>query len=366
MEPIERIEAEVSKVFTPKARAALRSIDVQPIEPGEVPSALFRLRVGGALSYVPFATVDGSAMAIHLWPGRSVERSPIYSLPHGERSAAFVCGTLADLPVGLWLWVARYYKERPETLRAALTDLAASLLGGRAIPAPLWTLLDESPEFEPTWWSADADPTTRRAWELGAVGHPFVGVPDLSAIEEAKEALQILKGHVETHPGAAPEIVAALLAAQAMEGKRQAVDQVLRVLGAEAERGDKTIFEGGWRETGEGLSEWDVTLRNLRSPKKVLKGTAFEPLARDLHAYSASTAEGVALVRGVAERLGATGDFAGMLRQLRNAAWLEAMSSGEDSEELCEAVAECADRVVPDSLAAALARACAATPASAV
>jgi hypothetical protein len=354
----------IAGLLTDNAREALAALDAPPIDPDSLEEYLARLRFA-CPAYLPFATYDGSMIAIHLWPGRAVEQSPIYYLPHDEQSARFLCGALADLPVGMWLWVARYFKERKEELESALNRLRAEIPNAREIPPQLWQILDTAPEFEPTWWSADATPETRQAWKISAVDHPFVDVPSLDGVEEPADAIPILESYLNSHRDAAPEIAAALLAAQREAGEPRDLKLVLRVLSAEAQRGGSTVFEGEWRSTGDGLAEWDSTLRCIEAPGETLRGTPFEPLATAPDTYTGTAAEGPGRLIETAARWHAAGDVNTELRQLRNAAWVQALTEGEVSSDLCAALAESADRVASGALAAALARACASTPTSA-
>jgi hypothetical protein len=350
----------LTRLFTGDAREALASIGASVIDPASLREYWARLRFA-CPAYLPFATYDGSMLAIHLWPERAVEHSPIYYLPHDDQSATFLCATLADLPVGMWLWVARYFKDDPHVLQAALNRVAAAIPDAREVPARLWTILATAPAWEPTRWHTDSTPETREAWQVGAVRHPFADVPRFVELQDPAEVVAVLRPYVTQHPDAAPEIVAALVAAQREGQQPQSAELVLRVLSAEAERGGTTVFTGDWRVTGDGLAEWDSTLRALDDPARTLTRTPFESLAPDTYARAGGAARLVEVALGLRAR----GDAAGELRQLRNAAWVEALTEGEVSTTLCAALAESADRVAPGSLAAAVARACAATLTSA-
>lgn len=363
MDPEKIVQTALVSFLNDEARSALEVLGLANVEPEAPGSYLARLRFA-CPAYLPFATYDGSILGVHLWPGRPLEHSGVYYLPKDDQATKFICSARSDLPIGVWLWVAQYFKHRSSELRAAIATLELQIPDAHLLPAALWRLLEESPEGEPTWWSWDATSETRRAWQVGAVQHPFVDVPALGNVEDATEALQILAPHVKDHPDSAPEIVAALLACQLEAGQARDGELALRVLSAEAERGGATIFDGGWRASGAGLCEWDCTLQGLEFPDKVLKGTPFEPLLGAPETYSGTDEGGAERLVEVAARFRAKGDVAGELRQLRNAAWVEAMTSGEVSKELCLAMADSADRIAPGSLAAALARACAATPTS--
>lgn len=364
MEPRTRIETAVVGLFGTRAREAFASIDVPAIDPGSLSEYLARLRFASPV-YLPFATYDGSSIGIHLWPGRSLDSSPIYYVPSDAQGATFLCAGMVDLPVGLWLWVAQYFKGRKDELRSALEVLRAEIPGGRAVPDELWRILDAAPEYEPTWWSPGESEYTRRAWREARVGHPFVDVPSLEGIEEPEPAIAILQPYVDAHPNAAPESVSALLAAQARLGRALDRTLVLRVLSAEAERAGRTVFDGPWRALGDGLAEYDIVLRSLQDPSATLRGTPFALLAEEGETYSGRNSRGVARLVEVAEDFRNSGEAAGALRQLRNAAWLASLSDGEVSSDLCIRMADSADRIEADSLAGALARSCAATPTSA-
>ena len=365
MDPRSLVESAVAGLLSARARDVLASIDLPAIDPGSLREYLARLRFVAPM-YLPFATYDGSPLGIHLWPGRPLSTSPIYYVPSDEQGATFVCASQADLPVGLWLWVAQYFKDRQDQLRAALEALQAEIPGGRAVPDELWRiLLQAAPEYEPSWWSPGGSEATQRAWRAAKVGHPFVDVPPLDDVEEPERAIAILQPYVDAHPDAAPEIVSALLAAQAQLGTAMDRAMALRVLSAEAERAGQTVFWGPWREYSEGLAEWDVVLRNLPDRRSMLHGTPFALLADAPETYSSRDPGGVARLVAVSEGFRDAGDAAGELRQLRNAAWLAALSDGVVPSELCVRIADSADRLEKDSPAGALARACAITPTSA-
>ncbi|NTU83504.1 MAG: hypothetical protein HGA45_29735 [Chloroflexales bacterium] len=336
-------------------RDPLKTLLFEPIEPADLDEHLARLAVFVAPSYLPFMRDESGMMVLHLWPGRDLWQSPVLYVPDDAREARFVADQPGNLPTALWLWVGRYFKEKPDVLRQATETVATGLPVARAVPDPLWTILKESPKFSPTLWSPRADEYTRRAWELADVGHPFVGMPRFTDEMEASEVLPDLESFVASRPGV-PELLAALLATRSEAKIAWSKEEGLTVLSAEAWRQLSCVIQGWWRKNGEGVCEWDCTLRNLKRRKTVLSKTPFAPLANHPEAYSGNDADGSGALIDVAAAFTSLGDHPGALRQLRNAATVALLANGGYTPDHCLRIARACDAVAPDSLAAAAAR----------
>ncbi len=133
-------------------------------------------------------------------------------------------------------------------------------------------------------------------------------------------------------------------------------DDVFKILSAEAWRELSCCLDGLWRRRGEGICEWDCTLRNIEDPESVLSGTPFEALIGHPNTYSGKDKEGSRTLLRVAEAFRKDGDRQGELRQRRNAATLSLITLGEYSTEDSMAIAQVCDAIAPDSLAATVAR----------
>ena len=104
------------------------------------------------------------------------------------------------------------------------------------------------------------------------------------------------------------------------------------------------------------MCEWDCTLHNIENPTAVLRDTPFEALIGYPETYSGNDPDGPANLRAVAKAFRKLQDREGELRQLRNTATLYLIVGEEYPNSLGRAIAEVCDSLVPDSLAAAVAR----------
>ena len=334
-------------------RDALRTLLFDPVAPAELDWHLARLSHRVAPVYLPIATDDSGAIALHLWPGRDVEVSPFVYIGEDQCQIYYLCDGLHNLPVALWLWVGRYFKQKLPLLRETVAGMAVRIPGGRSAPDPLWSLLETAPDYEPTWWHADAEETTTRAWQLAGVGHPFVGVPKPDYVAEAEEAIALLEPFIRTHPE--PELVSVLLAAQIDAGHEIDRGDVLFVVAAEAWRQSECLIDGWWRKGGEGLCAWDAVLRHLPDPE-ILASTPFAPLVGHPAAYSGEDREGPLALGHVAQAFLEQDNPAAALRQFRNGLSVAVLALGGYPRDLALAVASTCDRIAPGSLAAVVAR----------
>jgi hypothetical protein len=217
------------------SRKALQTLLFDPVEPEELDWHLTRLSHRVAPAYLPFAADDSGVLAVHLWPGRDVADSPFVYVGEDQLELHYLCDGLHNLPATLWLWMGRYFKKgKMPALREAVAEMAARIPGGQPVPDTLWPLLESAPDYEPTWWHADATETTTRAWQLAEVGHPFVGLPKPDYLAKPEEAIALLEPFMHQHRE--PELVSALLAAQIKAGQQVEQENVLLVLAAEAWR----------------------------------------------------------------------------------------------------------------------------------
>ncbi len=335
-------------------RDQLKDLMFEPIDMADVEQHLARLSVLAAPSYLPIAVYDGSLLAIHLWPGRDIRESPIVYLPHDEHGAQYICKDLTKLPCGLWLWVARYFKERQEILRNAVETITANIAGAQPVSEELWSLLTESPSFEPTWWTPDCSEHTERAWHIGDVGHPFVGLPRIPFEATAEHAISLLQPFVNERSDC-PELLSILLAAYAKAGMEPDRESILNVLSAEAWRRLECLLSGFWRLRGRGVCEWDATLRSIEDPEALLEGTEYHALAGHPDTYSEEDEQGPNTLIRLAQQFRETGDREVELRQLRNAALLQVLVWGGWRPQLAELIAESCAAIAPNSPASHLA-----------
>jgi hypothetical protein len=335
-------------------REALQTLFFDPIEPEELDWYLARLSHRVAPAYLPLAADDSGILALHLWPGRDVAASPFVYIGEDQLELHYLCDGLHNLPVALWLWMGRYFKKgKLPVLRRAVAEMAARIPGGRSVPEPLWSLLESAPDYEPTWWYANTEETTERAWQLAEVGHPFVGVPQPVRNAEAEEALALLAPFVRAHRE--PELVGLLLAAQLEAGREVDREDVLFVLGAQAWRQSGCLLGGRWLPKARGLCTWDLVLRNLPD-RGMLAGTPFAALIDHPLAYSGEDGEGPLALGRVALAFRERGDPAAALRQFHNALSVALLALGGYPTELVLASTATCDAVAPGSLAAAVAR----------
>lgn len=335
-------------------REALRVLLFDPVEPEELDWHLARLSYRVAPAYLPLAADDSGILAVHLWPGRDVADSPLVYVGEDQLELHYLCAGLHNLPVALWLWMGRYFKKgKVSALRQAVSEMAARIPRGRSVSEPLWSLLESAPDYEPTWWYADATETTTRAWQLAEVGHPFVGVPKPDWDAEAEEALALLAPSMQAHRE--PELVSLLLAAQIKAGQEIAREDVLFVLAAQAWRQSDCLMKGRWQPKARGLGTWDLVLRNLPD-RGMLAGTPFAALIDHPLAYSGEDPEGPLALGGVALAFQEQGDSAAALRQFRNALSVAILALGRYPTELVLASTAICDALAPNSLAAAVAR----------
>ncbi len=335
-------------------REALRALLFDPVEPEELDWHLARLSHRVAPAYLPLAADDSGILALHLWPGRDVADSPCVYVGEDQLELHYLCDGLHNLPVALWLWMGRYFKRgKVPALRQAVAAMAARIPGGQSVPDALWPLLESAPDYEPTWWHADATETTTRAWQLAEVGHPFVGVPQPDHLAKPEEAMALLEPFVHQHRE--PELISALLAAQIKAGQQVEQENVLLVLAAEAWRQSECLMRGRWRVRGEGLCAWDTVLRHLPD-RGILSGTPFAALIDHPLAYSGKDREGPLALGRVALAFRERGDPAAALRQFRNALSVAILALGGYPTELARASTAICDALAPGSLAAAVAR----------
>jgi hypothetical protein len=340
---VETIQSQV----TPEILKALLFEAIQSLELDEY---IARLTYFTSPSYLPFATYDGGMMAFHLWPGRDISQSPILYVPTDQPQALFVCDCLANLPTAIWLWVGRYFKDDLERLRQNIQALVENIPGARPVPDALWSLL----EHNPGWWSPNCSNYTNQAWATAGVGHPFAGKPEISWDAEPQEVLPQLESFVSSRANI-PELVAVLLATRIRVGLQSSVEDVLKILSAEAWRNLDCIYTGSWRLEGGGLCEWDATLQGLEN-SGLLLDSPFEVLINHKDVYSSNNRDGYELLISVAEAFRSLGDREGELRQLRNAATVSLITSGEYPIDLALRIAEVCDDISPNSLASAVAR----------
>jgi hypothetical protein len=356
MDDLEALKLELVELIPTSVSDALRQLDMPAIEQGNLRENIARLAHHVPPAYLPFATFDGSPLAIYLIPGIPMSNSPVTYIATGSRTPRFVCGQFKDLARGSWLWVAQYYKKRRDVLRAATNVLAANIAGGRPVPDSLWEILKEAPSYEPTWWGEGASDYTVRAWNEADVGHPFVRYKEVDWLS-AENALPYLLELARGSPNPAPELITGLAAAQVATGQQVAREDLLYVLSAEAWLGGEKIVKGRWSPIGEGLGEWSLALKIALKQSEILEATPFEALLGHPETYSGKDPSGKGVLLEVAGRFGDAGDHLGEVRQLRNAAFVSLFAQGGYSSDLCLAIAAACDRVSLGSSAATLARA---------
>lgn len=331
----------------------LETLLFDPVDPDDLDWHLARLSHRVAPVYLPLATDDSGVLALHLWPGRAVKRSPIVYVGEDQCDVHYLCDGLHNLPTALWLWMGRYFKKRLPDLKEAVTEMAARIPGGRPVPDALWPLLETAPDYEPTWWHADGAETTQQAWQLAGVGHPFVGVPDPGRRAKPAEALDLLAPFVEAHRE--PELVSLLIAAQVKAGLDVTYDDVAFVLGAEAWRQSGNLLGGRWRVRGEGVCAWDAVLRHLPD-RSILADTPFAELINHPAAYSGEDREGPLALGRVALTFYEAGEAEAALRQARNALQVAVLALGRYPKELALTAARIGDAVAPDAPASWITR----------
>jgi hypothetical protein len=346
----ENLRNAVNSILEQIGHASLERLFFTPIQPLELNEYLARLSYHVSPSYLPFMTDSSGTMVVYLQPGRPIDQSPILYVGHDAQEARFVCDRLATLPAALWLWVCTYFREKPDVLRDVTATMTLSIPGGRAVPEALWAFIDH----DPVRWS----PRSRhanRAWELAEVGHPFAGAPDIEIAMPAQTVISLLEPFVAARREV-PELVATLRDCRSKAGLPVSDEEVLTIFAAEGWRDLSTRFRGRWRRGGQGMGEWDCTLRHLEGPQRVLQNTPFAALIGHPATYSGEDRDGHRRLIEVASVFRQNGDREAELRQLRNAATIALFARGEYPADLAMAIAEVCDAITSDSLAATVAR----------
>ena len=338
----------VDTLLSAKAKAALSDLDIEPVDESSMVHILARLRSHVPPAYLPFATFEGAPLAFHLLPGRELSDSPIVYIGIGSRSPRFVCSSLADLPIGAWLWIAAFFRSRIAQLRQGIDILSQEIEDGRKVPPELWHLLEQAPENEPTWWGYGASRTTTETWTKADVGHPFAELYQLD-IENSSKVVPKLQSVFQKTGTAAPQLLSALLTAQEASGEKPDQDVALRLLAAEAWLGGEPALRTDWHFAEDGLGEWSLALKAC--DEETLVGTPFEPLSDHPEVYTGSDPLGPDLLREVSCRFGERGDNITEVRQLRNSAFVSLFVKGNYSADDCNKIAAACDRVSQGSLA---------------
>jgi hypothetical protein len=282
--------------------------------------------------------------------------SPVVYIASGARVPKFVCARFADLPRGVWLWVARYHREDLASFRSAIETLERIVAGARPVPRTLWDLLESAPDGEPTWLGYGAEETTIRAWLMADVGHPFVKLGDVEHSDDMK-AVNELQAFVARETDPAPLILSALIVAQLACGQTPSRDHIFAVLAAEAWLGGEIILRARRARKGQGMAAWSVALEAALAQGDLLSSTPFAPLAGHPQAYSGKDEEGPALLEDVAQGFRDRGDYAAEVRQRRNAAFVSLYTRGGYSQKQIQEIGDACERLQPTSLAVTLARA---------
>jgi len=310
-----------------------------------------RLNRHVAPSYLPFATEDLGTMVFHLYPGRDIAQSPILFVDNDAQEARFVCDRLASLPSALWLWNSTYLEDEPEILREATDAMANGIPEGKPVPEALWEYIGV--DLISRWDNGLEQ--ANKAWEIADVGHPFAGVPVMDFMTRTKNVPSSLEPFIRSRSDV-PELTSVLLAYHKKIGLEIQKEDIMKILSAEMWQTLDHSLEGLWRERGEGICEWDCTLKNIENPETVLGGTPFEALIGHPETYSGKDREGPRRLLAVADAFKKSGDRHGELRQRRNAATLALITSGGVSPEDAMGIAEVCDAIETGSLAAAVVR----------
>lgn len=334
--------------------STLSELSFAPVTGNELDWYLVRMGQIVPPAYLPFAADDNGILGIHLWPGRALSQSPIVYIDTDEPNVSFVCENLRLLPTGMWLWVARYYKEEADILRQNIEKMTDQINNAYRVPEALWTLLVNSPDYEPTWWTPDCESYTEEAWQLANVGHPFVGLPKIDFFAEPDEALSQLRSFVMKRRE--PELVSIFVAAQLSNGVLPDREDVLAVLSAEIWRGSKCLLDGLWRMSGEGICAWDAVLSHLPAPETFLHNTPFAALGQYPDTYRGSRKDDPLRLAQIGQIFREMQDQASALRQLRNSMLLATLALGQFPRELALIAAATCDAIEVGSLAAAVAR----------
>jgi len=345
-------------------RSELEKLIWEPIDPDDLDGELAQTGFAVSPSFLPVAAYSHEALVVHTWPGRSLTESPVLRIDRDIPSIRVFCPSVRSLPSALCIDRAVYLKKRSDVIEIA-ERMVARIPGALPLSDQLReAVLDESSEDEPTTWHPKSGTVTRLAWSAPELEHPFVDVPEVPWDTPADQALREIEAFVASRPGV-PELDALLLATQAKASVPRTTARTRAVLAAEAWRQLDMVKHGLWRVRGEGIAEWDATLKQVEDPATMLTGP-FAPLIGHPDTYSTRDTEGPRRLVAVADAFGTLGDWEGRLRQLRNAAmrigshwgWEEWEDRRLDPEcgTLFEAIAEACDRIAPDSVAAAVAR----------
>lgn len=344
-----KINEAINEILETLGSQTLKILLFNPIEANEHEEFLARLFHYVSPSYLPFASDDSGILVVHLRPDRVLEASPILYIPNDEQNAKFICDSFASLPTALWLWVCTYFRSNPETLRYGIESMTNSIPYAHSFPEELWSFLED----DPVRWSLSD--SANNAWAIANVGHPFAGVPRLSIRNKPQEALEILTPFIEERKDI-PEALAVLLAIRSKLGLQNQLEDVVKILSAEAWRDLDGYLKGRWRVNGQGICEWDSTLSSIDNPDIFLTDTPFHELSGSSNVYSGDDKNASYKLLNVAKEFEKNGQRREELSQLRNAATLSLLTLGEYTSDLCLAIADSCDAIADNSLAASVAR----------
>jgi hypothetical protein len=314
---------------------------------------------GAAPSYLPFADNSADVFAVHLWPGRPLEESPIVQLPHDGDEIHFICKDITGFPSALLLRIGQYFGSKRDIFKKAMDQMTKSIPNAKPITDEFWVLFDKMDKEDLCgyWYYEEYTPELEQAWLLPAIGHPYAGVPRFDREAEAKDVLPILEEFVRKNPQ--PELMSLLLATQIKAGVSLKQEDLLALLSAEAWRETESLSNGDWKVYGynAGMGSWNTVFCKLPNPEELLKGTPFEPLIGKPKIYGQSRDENSPFILAeIAKAFCDAGDYPNALRQIRNAAKSSFEFADQYPQEFAEETAKICDLIEKDSLAAAIAR----------
>lgn len=346
----ESVNTVVKNILDKINRQAIQTLMFEPVEDELLKESLARLCRVAPPSYLPIARDSEGVYAIHLWPGRPIEKSPFVFIYYTDYSPEYVCDELASFPVAMWLRNAAYFTEEVDRLRDTMNSMYAAISEAKKVPESFWSQIEES--F--SRWSY-SDPISRALWEKANLGHHLTGIPIMDSLMEPDEALEKIEEFVSQQSHISKELLSVYIGTQAENGIAISKENVLKILEQEAWHSFDNQVRGYWRIYGEGVSTFDTVMKSISDLDKMLGDTVFSPLVETPDVYQGQNPKGFIKLLKVAVNCKKQNNFELYLRQLRNSTLLCIMSTSAYDDAMAQLNVEACKLIDPDSLATALA-----------
>ncbi|MEW7281340.1 hypothetical protein ABW636_22360 [Aquimarina sp. 2201CG1-2-11] len=348
----EFVNSSAKKILDLINRQAIKNLMMEPVEGEMLKEVIARLCRIASPSYLPIARDSDGILAIHLWPGREIEVSPlVYIYNSDSYSPEFVCDQLASLPRAMWLRSAAYFTTEIEELKDTMNLMYAEIPSAKKVPEHFWDQIDES--F--SRWSY-ANIVSRSLWEEANLEHHLTGIPIIDSLVEPEEALKTIESYVNNQSYVSKEVLSIFIGTQAKNKIAVSKENVLKVLEKEAWHSFDNQVRGYWKINGEGISTYDTVMKSIGDDfEEILGDTMFKPLIETPDVYTGQNPKGFIKLLKVAVECKKQKDYEMYLKQLRNTTVVSIMSMSSYDDALADLNIDACKLVNPDSLATALA-----------